>query len=37
MKLLLKILFFILAIFCTNLSEPKVVAFDNLFAEITFV
>lgn|SRR5690554_793872 len=34
MKLLLKILFFIIAIFSTNISEAKVVVFDNVVSKI---
>lgn len=34
MKLLLKILFFVLAIFQTNIGEAKVVVFDNAVSEI---
>jgi len=36
MKLLLKILFFIVAIFHTNISEAKAVVFDNVVSEIKF-
>ena len=36
MKLLLKILFFVLAIFQANIGEAKVVVFDNVFSETLF-
>jgi len=36
MKLLLKILFFSLAIFSTNNTEAKVVVFDNVVSETKF-
>ncbi|MDR7212727.1 HNH endonuclease [Flavobacterium piscis] len=36
MKLLLKILFFLLAIFQINISEAKVVVFENAISEIKF-
>ena len=33
MKLLLKILFFVLAIFQTNICEAKVIEFENILSE----
>jgi hypothetical protein len=36
MNLLLKILFFILAIFQTNIGKSEVIIFDNLILEIKF-
>jgi hypothetical protein len=36
MKLLLKILFFLVTIFYTNISEAKVFVFDNVVSEIKF-
>jgi len=36
MKLLLKILFFLLAIFCTNISEAKIFVLDDRISETVF-